>query len=83
MQAYVEMQDGFRLPDRTAGEELAPNPNDLCRGRSLVFKSRTAFCRRLIGNYSAGAALGLIVTDMDGDGANDVFVANVHAQITC
>ena len=78
---YVEMEDGFRLPDRNAeGEELAPNPNDFYAEADRWFLNlgNGAFAlqeidRKLI---QPGTALGLIVTDMDGDGANDVFVAN-------
>ncbi|MCH1439503.1 MAG: CRTAC1 family protein, partial [Rubripirellula sp.] len=78
---YVEMGDGFRLPDRNAaGEELPPNPNDFYAEADRWYLSRgdgrldlQVLDRQAI---QPGTALGLVVTDIDGDGANDVFVAN-------
>ncbi|MDG2221532.1 MAG: FG-GAP-like repeat-containing protein [Rubripirellula sp.] len=78
---YVEMQDGFRLPDKDKdGSELAPGPNEfyaeadrwslaLGDGR---FETKTVAKKRI----EPGTALGLMITDFDGDGANDVFVSN-------
>lgn len=78
---YVEMEDGFRLPDRDAnGDELPPNPNDYYAEADRWYRSRgdgrmdvQVVDRKRI---QPGTALGLVVTDIDGDGANDVFVAN-------
>ena len=78
---YVEMQDGFRLPDRNAaGDELPPNPNDFYAEADRWYLSQgdgrmdlKLLDRQVI---QPGTALGLVVTDLDGDGANDVFVAN-------
>ncbi len=78
---YVEMQDGFRLPDRNAaGEELPPNPNDFYAEADRWYLSQGDGRMELQvldrQSIQPGTALGLVVTDIDGDGANDVFVAN-------
>jgi tetratricopeptide (TPR) repeat protein len=78
---YVEMEDGFRLPDRDAdGNELPPNPNDFYAESDRWFLSQGngAMILKVLDPQSIepGTALGLVVTDIDGDGANDVFVAN-------
>ena len=78
---YVEMQDGFRLPDRNAaGDELPPNPNDFYAEADRWYLNRGdgRMDLQILDRQSIqpGTALGLVVTDIDGDGANDVFVAN-------
>ncbi len=78
---YVEMKDGFRLPDRTAnGKELPPNPNDFYAesDRWYLSQGNGSMALQVLDRQSIepGTALGLVVTDVDGDGANDVFVAN-------
>ena len=78
---YVEMQDGFRLPDRNAaGDELPPNPNDFYAEADRWYLSRGdgRLDLQVLDRQSIqpGTALGLVVTDIDGDGSNDVFVAN-------
>lgn len=78
---YVEMQDGFRLPDRNAvGDELPPNPNDFYAEADRWYLSQGDGRMELQvldrQSIQPGTALGLVVTDIDGDGANDVFVAN-------
>ena len=78
---YVEMQDGFRLPDQNAaGHELPPNPNDFYAeaDRWYVNRGNGRLDMQVLDRQTIkpGTALGLVVTDIDGDGANDVFVAN-------
>jgi len=78
---YVEMEDGFRLPDRNAdGNELPPNPNDFYAESDRWYLSHGNGEMELQAldpqSIASGTALGLVVTDIDGDGANDVFIAN-------
>ena len=78
---YVEMQDGFRLPDRgDGGQELPPNPNDFYAecDRWFLNQGDGQMVVQILDrkNIEPGTALGVIVTDIDGDGSNDVFVAN-------
>lgn len=78
---YVEMEDGFRLPDRNAdGNEMPPNPNDFYAESDRWYLSRGDGAMELQAldpqSIEPGTALGLVVTDIDGDGENDVFVAN-------
>ena len=78
---YVEMEDGFRLPDQNAeGKELPPNPNDFYAesDRWFLSKGNGNMAVQILDRQTIdpGTALGLVVTDIDGDGSNDVFVAN-------
>ena len=78
---YVEMEDGFRLPEHGAdGQELVPNPNDFFAESDRWYFGNgdgtfrpTLLDRKQI---EPGTGLGVVVTDIDGDGSNDVFVSN-------
>ncbi|MDA9857973.1 FG-GAP-like repeat-containing protein [Rubripirellula sp.] len=78
---YVEMEDGFRLPDKGKdGFELPPGPNDFYAESdrwSLALGDGSFQTRAVARNQiEPGTGLGLMITDFDGDGANDVFVSN-------
>lgn len=78
---YVEMEEGFRLPERDPqGRELVPNPNDFFAEADRWYAGRGdgSFALRELdrSQIEPGTSLGLVVTDIDSDGQNDVFVAN-------
>ncbi len=78
---YVEMEDGFRLPDRGVdGQELTPNPNDFYADSDRWFLSQGtgSFVQQSIDRQvcEPGTSLGILITDIDGDGSNDAFIAN-------
>lgn len=78
---YVEMEDAFRLPDRDAdGNEIVPNPNDFFpeADRWYFNKGDGTFESRVIdrNRIQPGTSLGLVITDIDSDGSNDVFISN-------
>ncbi|WP_372896261.1 FG-GAP-like repeat-containing protein [Stieleria sp.] len=78
---YVEMEGGFRLPERDPqGRELVPNPNDFFAEADRWYAGRGdgRFELRELdrSQIEPGTSLGLVITDIDSDGQNDVFVAN-------
>jgi tetratricopeptide (TPR) repeat protein len=78
---YVEMEGGFKLPDVGAdGREITPSPSQFYAQADRWFENRGngSFQVREISEEVAlaGTSFGLIVTDFDSDGTNDVFVAN-------
>ena len=78
---YVEMEDGFRLPDQDAqGLEIPPSPNDFYAESDRWFRAlgNGEFEPIVIdpGRISPGTSLGLVISDFDNDGGNEVLVSN-------
>ncbi|QDT10304.1 FG-GAP-like repeat-containing protein [Stieleria marina] len=78
---YVEMDDAFRLPDRAAdGKEVAPSPNEFYAevDRWYANQGEEKFQARSIDRerIEPGTSLGIVITDIDADGSNDVLVSN-------
>ncbi|MCG8651142.1 MAG: FG-GAP-like repeat-containing protein, partial [Pirellulales bacterium] len=78
---YVEMEGAFRLPDRDdQGRELAPNPNLFYpqADRWFLGNGDGTFEPRVVDRdrIRPATSLGLVITDMDADGSNDVFISN-------
>lgn len=79
--SYVEMEGGFRLPEvGPDGREIPPSPRSFYAqsDRWLLNLGDGNFEPRIISEdiATAGSGLGLIITDFDLDGSNEVFVAN-------
>jgi hypothetical protein len=78
---YVEMKDGFKLPEIGAdGRGVQPSPLQHFAESDRWFENlgNDRFERREISEDAAlpGTSLGLIVTDIDSNGSNEIFVAN-------
>ncbi len=78
---YVEMEGGFRLPEiGPDGHAIQHSPLQHFAESDRWFENLGdgSFQIREIGEDVAlpGTALGLVVTDFDGDGSNEIFVAN-------
>ncbi len=79
--AYIEMEGAFKLPDiDTDGREKQPSPLAHFAQSDRWFKNQGdgRFEVHEIDRSIAkpGTSLGLMVTDFDGDGKNEVFVGN-------
>ncbi len=78
---YIEMEGGFTLPVVGDDGKLAtPSPLSHYADSDRWFEQRSdgQFSAHVIGREIAkpGTALGLIITDFDSDGVNDIFVGN-------
>lgn len=79
--AYVEMEDGFRLPEKNpSGQEVAPSPLSFYASpdRWLENRGDGRWIPHMIlaDQIEPGTGLGLLISDFDQDGRNEVFVAN-------
>ena len=79
--AYVEMEGGFRLPETDSeGNEIAPSPLDFYASPDRWFENKGdgTWQAHLIDpvEIEPGSGLGVLVSDFDHDGFNEVFVAN-------
>ena len=78
---YIEMEGGFALPKMNAeGREIQPMPLSFYADTDRWFKNNgngTFQVHEIPSDIAEPATgLGLIVTDFDGDNANEIFVAN-------
>ncbi|QDT10308.1 ASPIC and UnbV [Planctomycetes bacterium K23_9] len=78
---YVEMEGGFRLPEEDeSGREVMPGPNDFYAEVDRWYQNLGDgdFKIRSLDREAIepATALGLIVTDTDADGRNEVFISN-------
>ena len=78
---YIEMEGGFKLPEKGSdGREQLPSPllHYADADRWLENLGNGEFKPRSIAREVAdpGTGLGVVVTDFDGDGLNEIFVGN-------
>lgn len=78
---YIEMDGGFKLPDKgPGGREVLPSPLLHYPGEDRWLESLGDghFTPHSIGREvaDAGTGLGVVITDFDGDGLNEIFVGN-------